>query len=879
MSGPHVPLPRVRVVVLNWNSAWLTARCLRSLVKTDYPADRFEVVVVDNASLDGSRQRLEHDFPELRHVANPSNLGFAEGCNRAMRDREGIDHIALVNNDAVVRADWLRPLVDALEADPDAGAACPMMSLEMAFVPIHLTPNLGDGEPTPVLERVLVDGLDVTRRILSDDLAMIPDQRWPLEFVREVRETATLEVPVPADGSPVEVTLQLSTPGSNFVVAGAEGTWTDSAGETRTGVARSTGPGDRRVNSLGTRLTDVLEGEECGFGDPLPLDRAPREVWGWCGGGVLLRGRMLDDVGVFDPKFFAYYEDTDLAWRSSRKGWHTVCVPKSEVIHLHGGSAGSTARPFFFLNYRNWMLTVERNGTGAQRSMALRQAGRWTRSALRRNITGRLRRGWRPYTELAVGWLRVQLGFWAARFRVRFGRRGVVGTRPADDVRSGLMPPADIPTPTRRVGGPRLVYVDVTETVRSGWRAGIQRVTCELVRYLPTQRDDLEVIPVVWSTAREQFRRVTSDEYDSLLTPTGRQVPHGPGRTQPRWRQVAGRVGRAVGLQPMAEGARRRKELREEPDDVDQLVIDRFETRSIFFDCDASWNTRGAERAVVLPRLARDGVTIVEFLHDVLPVMHPEWFERTSARRFTEHVESHARQASHVIANSADTARTYDDWRSAKPQTTPPVTVVPLGTEMPVPRDQGLAKLPSVLEGQRYALVVGTIEPRKNHAAVFAAYDELHEDYGDLHLVVVGREGWKAGDLVDRLRRHASTDDHVHWMHEANDEELSVLYRHAFVVVVASFAEGFGLPVAEALGHGVAVISSDGGALPEAGGEAVEYFDPNDPPALASLLRTHLDDPDHHAERVRVAQTLEPRRWAVAASEVGAVLASVPLRS
>ena len=143
----------------------------------------------------------------------------------------------------------------------------------------------------------------------------------------------------------------------------------------------------------------------------------------------------------------------------------------------------------------------------------------------------------------------------------------------------------------------------------------------------------------------------------------------------------------------------------------------------------------------------------------------------------------------------------------------------------------------------------------------------------------MGREGWKAGDLVDRLRRHASTDDHVHWMHEASDAELSVLYGHAFVVVVASFAEGFGLPVAEALGHGVAVIASSGGALPEAGGGAAEYFDPYDSTELATLLERHLEDESHHSERVRVARSNEPRRWAVAAAEVGAVLGSVPLRS
>ena len=58
-------LPRVRVVVLNWNSAWYTRRCLRSLEKTEYPADRLEVVLVDNGSIDGSLEQLRHCFPDV----------------------------------------------------------------------------------------------------------------------------------------------------------------------------------------------------------------------------------------------------------------------------------------------------------------------------------------------------------------------------------------------------------------------------------------------------------------------------------------------------------------------------------------------------------------------------------------------------------------------------------------------------------------------------------------------------------------------------------------------------------------------------------------------------------------------------------------------
>ncbi len=123
MSDPAQP-PSVRVVVLNWNRADLTTNCVRSLLATDHPAGSFEVVIVDNGSVDDSVLTLRSRFPVVRIIENGLNLGFAEGCNRGMRDLDDVDLVALVNNDSEVEPNWLRPLVDAM-ADPAVGAACP----------------------------------------------------------------------------------------------------------------------------------------------------------------------------------------------------------------------------------------------------------------------------------------------------------------------------------------------------------------------------------------------------------------------------------------------------------------------------------------------------------------------------------------------------------------------------------------------------------------------------------------------------------------------------------------------------------------------------------------------------------------------------------
>jgi GT2 family glycosyltransferase len=117
--------PRVSIVILNWNSYQVTMDCLLSLRKMDYR--NFEVVLVDNGSVDGSPEKLLASAPEIRLIKNASNLGFAGGCNVGMRDalRRGTDYILLLNNDTIVASDFLSQLVRVAESDEKIGAVNP----------------------------------------------------------------------------------------------------------------------------------------------------------------------------------------------------------------------------------------------------------------------------------------------------------------------------------------------------------------------------------------------------------------------------------------------------------------------------------------------------------------------------------------------------------------------------------------------------------------------------------------------------------------------------------------------------------------------------------------------------------------------------------
>lgn len=129
MKGNRTDLPaaspHVCVVILSWNRPDHILACLASLRKQDYPS--FEVVVVDNGSVDGSPALIRQRFPEVTLVENGRNLGFAGGSNVGitLALARGADYVLLLNDDTEVPPDLLRALVEVGESDPDIGILGP----------------------------------------------------------------------------------------------------------------------------------------------------------------------------------------------------------------------------------------------------------------------------------------------------------------------------------------------------------------------------------------------------------------------------------------------------------------------------------------------------------------------------------------------------------------------------------------------------------------------------------------------------------------------------------------------------------------------------------------------------------------------------------
>src|SRR5436190_2040611 len=117
-QNPNSVLPSVSVVVLNYNGLKHLDPCFRSLTNLDYPADRLELLLLDNGSTDDSLAFMREHFPSVRLEQSPTNLGFAAGNNLGAERAKG-QYVAFLNNDTRVEPTWLKELVNSLAYSDD----------------------------------------------------------------------------------------------------------------------------------------------------------------------------------------------------------------------------------------------------------------------------------------------------------------------------------------------------------------------------------------------------------------------------------------------------------------------------------------------------------------------------------------------------------------------------------------------------------------------------------------------------------------------------------------------------------------------------------------------------------------------------------------
>jgi glycosyltransferase involved in cell wall biosynthesis len=314
----------------------------------------------------------------------------------------------------------------------------------------------------------------------------------------------------------------------------------------------------------------------------------------------------------------------------------------------------------------------------------------------------------------------------------------------------------------------------------------------------------------------------------------------------------------------------------------DQLVLGRLEPGAVLLELDAVWNELEVDREALLDRLRSEGVGVAVFVHDLLPLERPEWFSAHLREIFDPTVLAQLRHAQLVLCASGATAESVERVFRRLERQPPPTVVVPLGAEVDpgagprpgraaVPGDGALGGV-GPWDAAPYLLVVGTLEPRKNQELALEVFESLQAEFEDLQLVIAGRYGWGAEELAERLGRHPLAGTRVHWLQDVHDDDLDHLYRQAFLVLVPSRGEGFGLPAVEALSRGAPVIASTGGGVPEAVGDGAELLEPEDVPAWSAAVREQLKGGSARADALGRVASFRPRSWAEAAAGIDAAL-------
>ena len=134
---------KLSIIVVSWNTREILADCLNSVYQHP-PKDSFELILVDNASTDGSAEMVAEQFPQARLIKSETNLGFAQGNNLAVPLCVG-QYVLLLNPDTIVKQNGLQSLIDFLDANPAAGAAGSMLlNVDETLQPsCHPRPQLG----------------------------------------------------------------------------------------------------------------------------------------------------------------------------------------------------------------------------------------------------------------------------------------------------------------------------------------------------------------------------------------------------------------------------------------------------------------------------------------------------------------------------------------------------------------------------------------------------------------------------------------------------------------------------------------------------------------------------------------------------------------
>ncbi|MBF0373109.1 MAG: glycosyltransferase [Alphaproteobacteria bacterium] len=376
------------------------------------------------------------------------------------------------------------------------------------------------------------------------------------------------------------------------------------------------------------------------------------------------------------------------------------------------------------------------------------------------------------------------------------------------------------------------------------------RLASDIARALPRRRSGRQLLVDVSATARGDLKTGIQRVVRALTLALLAHPPAGY-RVEPVVLSDAG------GAWRYRHARRWTSRLMDMPDDWIADEAAEFEAGDILLIADFTGAIAvAADKADVFSRLRDQGVALHFVVYDLLPISMPEMFP-PGRFGFTEWAEVVAKAADGVICISRAVADEVERWMPSQRRQRhrpPRIGWFHLGSDFQNSRPTkgrppDAAAIARLMARAPTFLMVGTVEPRKGHPQVLAAFDDLWAKGVAANLVIAGAEGWRGlpdamrrdiPDTVARLRAHPRLGRQLIWLDGASDEFLEEVYTASTCLIAASHGEGFGLPLIEAAQHGLPILARDLAVFREVAGAHASYFRGEAPEDLARAVERWL---------------------------------------
>lgn len=396
------------------------------------------------------------------------------------------------------------------------------------------------------------------------------------------------------------------------------------------------------------------------------------------------------------------------------------------------------------------------------------------------------------------------------------------------------------------------IYIDLSNLLAVNFTTGIQRVVIKVVTRL-LEKKDIEVVILNYVQSKKCWNIINNEAFYSFYND---------------------KIGSKAACLTQKN-----------------ICFDKLDAGSIFFDIDAVWTSR-LTRSYLYPVLKKCGIKIITMVYDIIPLTHPQYSHKDTVMRFNAYFGAVLGYCDKIITNTNATVEQIEKLCDKIGEKCPPCEVMPLGSDFKNTEDEKVEitwhtddagnevvdaefrhlipnpDVSEIINSGKYILMVGTIEPRKNHKLVLDALDNGLE----ANVVFAGRIGWNVGELIKEIREHSLYGKRLFLINNANDAAINELYKNAYYLAFPTFNEGFGLPIIESFEKGTPVAASDIGVLREVGKDFADYIDNTDPKAFADFINNSLKNPEVYEKKKNNLKNFVPYSWDEAAEDVYNIL-------